>query len=286
MNTENRDYSTISPSAKMLLLMKGYTDIPFMKEAATLAMQPEAYVQDMNSTDARFWARVLHFEERYKSVNQLLTELDAQNILELSSGFSFRGLDMVQHKSVHYIDTDLPDVIHTKQALVDALNAAAEHKGKLELLPLNALDEAALNEIVSRFPDGPVAIVNEGLLMYLGMEEKTRLAAIIHKALKQHGGCWITADIYQQMDMSALGGRESSEDKFFREHNIEANKFDSFDAAKAFFTANGFEIDKEATTDPSQLTSLPYFIKTIPAEKLKELQGREKMRVTWRLRAV
>lgn len=283
MNTGNRDYSTISPSAKMLLLMKGHTDIPFMKEAATLAMQPEAYVPDTDHNDARFWARVLHFEERYKSVNRLLDELDVPHVLELSSGFSFRGLDMVQHKNVHYIDTDLPDVIQAKQQLVHALDKGG-HKGRLELLPLNALDETAFAATVSRFANGPVTIVNEGLLMYLGMAEKTQLASIIYKVLRQRGGYWITADVYQHMDMSALGGRESSEDRFFREHNIEANKFDSFDAARAFFTANGFVVEKEAVTDPAQLTSLPYFIKTIPPEKMQELQGKEKMRVTWLLR--
>lgn len=285
MNTGNRNYSTISPSAKMLLLLKGYTDIPFMKIAAELVSRPEAYEPDMNNTDARFWARVLHFEERYKSVDQLLNELEVSNILELSSGFSFRGLDNAQRKNIHYTDTDLPGVIAAKQALVQELEAGTAMKGVLELQALNALDEAAFEQVVSRFPAGPLAIVNEGLLMYLGMEEKKRLAGIIHKILAQRGGWWITADVYQKLELLQLGGRESREEAFFREHNIEENKFDSFEAARAFFTEQGFDIEKEAVTDHTQLGSLPYFLKNIPEEKMKQLSGMPKMRVTWRLRA-
>ena len=40
-NKTNRDYNTISPSAKSLLLMKGLTNIPFAKEAAQLLIDQD-----------------------------------------------------------------------------------------------------------------------------------------------------------------------------------------------------------------------------------------------------
>src|ERR1700744_1462716 len=105
MQTNQRDYSSISPSAKALLLLKGLTDIPFAREAAEIMMAPEKYEPDFTLRDLQFWSRVLHFESRYKSVDQLMRDVPIKNILEISSGFSFRGLAAVQKDGIHYIDT-------------------------------------------------------------------------------------------------------------------------------------------------------------------------------------
>jgi hypothetical protein len=81
-------------------------------------------------------------ENRYRSIDQLLNDLIIINILELSSGYSFRGLDYIIQKDVHYIDTDLSDVIAVKKEFYGSLKKeGANTKGKLELLSLNALDE-------------------------------------------------------------------------------------------------------------------------------------------------
>src|SRR4051794_26847107 len=117
----DRNFNTISPSAKWILLMKGYTNIPFARRAAELIQYPEKFVPDYEKTDRGFWGRTLHFESRYWSIDQLLAELPVKNILELSAGFSFRGLDMVQQEDVYYIDTDLPDMIEKKKELIKAL---------------------------------------------------------------------------------------------------------------------------------------------------------------------
>ena len=61
INLINRNFSTISPSAKSLLLMKGYTDIPFARQTAELLTYPEKYQPDFDKNDMTFWARTLHF---------------------------------------------------------------------------------------------------------------------------------------------------------------------------------------------------------------------------------
>lgn len=95
-NLTNRNFTTISPSAKSLLLMKGCTNIPFARQTAELIKLPERYNPDYDKKDTTFWARTLHFENRYWSIDNLLSDLAITNILELSSGFSFRGLDTVK----------------------------------------------------------------------------------------------------------------------------------------------------------------------------------------------
>src|SRR4030042_2794744 len=129
----NRDFSSISPSAKWLLLVKGYTNIPFAREVAGLLEYPNKYIPDFKKRDYTLWASAIHLESRYWSIDQLLKDLTINNILELSSGYSFRSLEYTMQKGVHYIDTDLPDVIATKKEFVKNLTKDGFNTdGKLE----------------------------------------------------------------------------------------------------------------------------------------------------------
>jgi O-methyltransferase involved in polyketide biosynthesis len=287
-NSTDRNYNTISPSAKSLLLLKGLTAIPFARQAAELLMHPLKYIPDFTNTDFLFWARVVHFENRYWSIDQLLPDLSIQNILELSSGFSFRGLEVTRREAIHYIDTDLPEIIAQKKEFLAALDGGdLNRKGKLETLPLNALDEKQFAETINHFPDGQIVIVNEGLLMYLNPEEKEKLCAIIHKTLKQRGGYWITADIYIKggPDRKSLKIDDKS-NQFFEQHRIEDNKFDSMASAKEFFRKAGFIIDQEAVPDYTKLCSLNYMLKNAGPEQSERLKKAGKIHATWRLKII
>lgn len=287
MNVNERNYNTISPSARALLLMKGMTPIPYARQAAELISYPEQYIPDYSRTEFAFWARLTHFENRYWSIDQLLEELPVTNILELSSGFSFRGLNEVKQRNVHYIDTDLPDLIAIKTNFVTTLQQGDfEAKGKLETFPLNALDEEQFLNLVNRFPPGEIAIVNEGLLMYLGQEEKEKLFSIIHKVLKERGGYWITADIYVKKlsDPSKVLLKDDKLEEFFTEHRIEENKFDSYEAAAEMLRKAGFVIDKEAVTDYAKTLGVGYLFKNATLEQIAEGRKAGKVSATWRLK--
>lgn len=162
-----------------------------------------------------------------------------------------------------------------------------EKKGKLEILPLNALNEDQFNEVVSHFPPGEIAIVNEGLLLYLSTEEKEKLCRIIHKVLKEKGGYWITADIYKKIGQLNLDTNfDEKTRKFFEEHNVEENRFESMEAAEAFFKKNGFFIDKEAAVNYQGLSAFPYVMKFATQERLQKFAAAGKIHATWRLKAV
>lgn len=281
----NRNYNTISPSAKSLLLMKGLTNIPYARQAADILISQENYKPDYKKRDFNFWARVVHFENRYWSINQLLADLTVKNIIELSSGFSFRGLQTIKEDGFYYIDTDLPEVIDLKNIFIKTLrdNDNSE-KSKLETIPLNALDEREFEKAANHFPGGKIVIVNEGLLMYLDNREKEILCRNIHKILKKHGGYWITADIYvKNKGMTDIIDDERQR-KFFEQHNIEENKFESFEAAKLFFNKVGFEIEKEAVFDHTKLSSLKYLLENANKGDLEKLGKRDKIQATWRLK--
>jgi len=318
---------TISPSAYALLMMKSHTSIPYVREAAALAAAQQAQASPTPSvTDLSggmeidpvdYWMRVMHFESRYWSINQLLEDLTATNILEISSGFSFRGLDLSHKKPVFYIDTDLPNIIAGKQRFIDALTAPGSpapaaspgspartptappttdaRPGHYELQPLNALDPAAFEAVINKFPPGPLTIINEGLMVYLDPTEKAQLCTNIRKALLSRPGHpasagpsssrWITADIYIKRAEDDAGMRSTAWRQWSEEHGLEEKKFTSFDEAETFFHSMGFEIEKEATQDYSRLTSFPQFLKAVGSHGLNELRrpGRPRLHATWRL---
>jgi O-methyltransferase involved in polyketide biosynthesis len=281
-----RNYTTITPSAKSLLFLKGYTNIPYARRTAELLSYPKPYIPDYEKKDLTFWARSLHFENRYWGINQLLEDTGVYNILELSSGYSFRSLETIKQAGYYYIDTDLPELIETKQSLIEDLRKdEAPSKGIMELLPLNALDEERFLEIVSKFPAGEIAIVNEGLLMYLSVAERRKLFGTIHKILKERGGCWITADIYIKNRIDKLHLTiDKHTQEFFEQHDIESNKYTSFEEAEEFFRQSDFVVDAKAEVPADKLSSLPYFFASLPQKRSETFQQSGKMQETWRLK--
>lgn len=192
-------FDSISPSAKSLLLTKALTIIPFANEAAGLILGDEKIKNSREKLSSiGFLLRLIHFETRYLSIDKALTEIGIKNILEFSSGFSFRGLHLSKNPSIFYIDTDLPQLIENKKIIVQELTKRFCNYPTDNLLmqSLNVLDEDAFTEVINRFPIDPVVIVNEGLLIYLDEEQKRKLCATIHNLLSDRGGYWITADIY------------------------------------------------------------------------------------------
>jgi hypothetical protein len=164
------------------------------------------------------------------SLDSLLFASGSLNVLEISSGFSFRGLSMASHHAhIFYKDTDLSEIISIKKDLTNQL-IRQEHltlKGKLNTESLNALDENAFTSAVDSMPAGRLSIVNEGLLMYLNQEEKAQLCQTIRKALLKRGGYWITGDIYIKKELEETTIPDAF-NQFLHAHHVEENKFDSF----------------------------------------------------------
>ncbi|MCZ4244783.1 hypothetical protein [Pedobacter punctiformis] len=285
----NRDYSSISPSAKALLLTKSLTTIPFIADAARLILGNDVVDQLAGDQhDDLFLKRLLHFESRYLSLDSLLFASGSLNVLEISSGFSFRGLNMaLNHPNVFYLDTDLAEVIQIKRDLTEQLirQEQLHLKGKLQTKILNAMDESAFNEVVNQMPAGKLSIINEGLLMYLNPEEKASLCQTIHRALKQRGGYWITADIYIKKDLGQAA-KSDAFGQFLDAHHVEDNKFESFEQAEAFFKTHGFKLVTKATSVWHQLSSVKYVSRELMNSLVKQAGTIGKIRETWALRAI
>jgi hypothetical protein len=288
-----KDYSSISPSAQSLLWMKALTDIPFAREAAKLVFGEEALPGETDErVTSHFLKRLLHFDARYWSIDTALGMVGLTNILELSSGFSFRGLQRALYEDVFYIDTDLADVITVKETLLKPLlRTLEEHPvGQLLLRPLNVMDEEAFLNLANRFPPGPLALVNEGLLVYLAEAEKRKLCSTIRTLLERRGGYWITADIYvhNKEEGNPLSfGVAPSISKFLLDHHVEENKFESFSSAESFFGSCGLRIAHKAVPDYSTLRSMELLKeKSNRLPNTPPIVTRQRVRETWILETI
>jgi O-methyltransferase involved in polyketide biosynthesis len=248
-----RDYSTISPSALSLLLMKSETTIAFAKEAAKLLWGdafPSELAEAQKAENAR--RRLRHFESRYRSLDQLLSEAGCSRVLELAAGLSFRGLALARSSQTFYADTDLPEIAQLKAQLIAKLEPAPL-AGTLYVSALNALDAEAFRRTLGQIPPGTLAIANEGLLVYFDDQEKARLAQNVRAALLTRGGVWLTADVYiQNPGGSAPTVGYGRSRAFIDQHRVEQNKFPSWAAAEHFFKQNGFKILKKLAHDHPQ----------------------------------
>jgi O-methyltransferase involved in polyketide biosynthesis len=243
-----RDFSTISPSAKSLLLLKSQTSLPYAKEAAELLFGAEAVgrAKDELLTTPGAELRRRHFELRARSVDIALAEVGASRVLELAAGLSFRGLAMAERTAdVHYVDSDLANIVAIKSEIAGAL-PTQPLLGTVRFVDLNAVDAEAFRAAVHQLPPGPIAILHEGLLMYLDDEERNRLATNVTNALRERGGWWITADIYVRTDAHVF--REERTKAFLEQHRVEEKKFASWGAAESFFTTYGFSVLKRSAS--------------------------------------
>jgi O-methyltransferase involved in polyketide biosynthesis len=222
---------------------KSQTGIPFAREAADLLFGAEGAALAREEAAKAPMAELmrLHFEDRYRSIDEVLSRGGLTRVIELAAGLSFRGLSFASRTDVIYVDTDLPEIVALKTELVRRLHPAPL-KGVLRIEPLDALDGNAFGGLVDSLPPGPLAIVNEGLLVYFDEDEKAKLASNVLRALRLRSGVWITADIYVRNSAFSSLPRDPRTRRFLEEHRVEENKFASWDEAAAFFERSGFEI--------------------------------------------
>lgn len=225
------------------MLVRSQTSLPYSREAAELLFGSEAVQRAADDTSDGVRLRRAHFERRARSVDDAIAAIAPARVLELAAGLSFRGLAAVERAAIEYVDTDLPEMTAIKQSLIPSLSSAPR-LGTLRVEALNALEPDALSKTVATMSDGPIAIANEGLLMYLDDEEKRCLATNIRNLLTTRGGVWITADIYVRTTQTIF--RDETTKAFVQAHGIDEKKFATFEGAEAFFTENGFAIQSRA----------------------------------------
>jgi O-methyltransferase involved in polyketide biosynthesis len=146
-------------------------------------------------------------EARYKSMISAIKTTGIHQVLELASGLSFRGIAMTTDPNMIYGETDLPELTREKMSIVERIPTMRQALGRPNLFfdQVNALDIKELNHALRHFdPKKPIAVVHEGLYMYLSRTEKETLARNIKDILSRFGGVWITPDFMVEAESEQL----------------------------------------------------------------------------------
>jgi O-methyltransferase involved in polyketide biosynthesis len=246
------NFAKISLTAKLAAYMRQFSDIPFAPDIASLVRAKKAFDRLLHhhalKTGDLDWYAPL-FEARHKSIGAMIRRCAPRQILELAAGLSSRGLSMTADPHVHYVETDLDEMIAEKRALLGAISRRHRllPRDNLRVLAANALDRDQLQAAVKSFrADQPLIILHEGLLQYLSSSETEQVAHNIHELLGQFGGIWITPDFSLKGDSANI----SDEQRKFRRIIAEAtdrtmydNAFESVEHLREYFRGLGFQIE-------------------------------------------
>lgn len=210
------EVSRVSSTAVLCAHVRQFSDIPNAAEIASALKSEEIFEQytagEGEIENLQFFAVLC--EWRYKAISSHIRDAGVDQVLELASGFTFRGLELLQSiPELVYIDTDLPGIVTEKLNLIARVSALQEFSDRLVYRAANALSEADLEEAIRGLSlTKPLAIVNEGLMNYLTMEDKELLARNIRALLLRFGGVWITPDFRVKSDFRAGGLVRSNRD--------------------------------------------------------------------------
>jgi len=210
-------FEKISLTAKLTAYMRQFSDVPFAKDVAQAVAARQAFdellrAHQLAADDLVAYAPI--FEARYKSIAGRLRATGTDQVLELASGLSLRGLAMTEaDPALTYVETDLEALTAEKRALVTRLRH--EHhlpdRGRYLLSAANALDLGELWDATAALRrDRPLAIVSEGLLQYLSPAELEVVAGNIRALLAAfaRGGLWITSDFSFADEVAPLSERQ------------------------------------------------------------------------------
>lgn len=131
-------------------------------------------------------------EARYKTIEQVRSQFNTTQILELASGLLPRGMLLSQNPEITFIESDLSGMIQRKQQFVQQLIGERSNLHFLVIDATHSLNSLSLNNYFQ--PNRPVTILCEGLLMYLTFAEKQQVFANVRELLQTYGGVWITSD--------------------------------------------------------------------------------------------
>lgn len=261
----NSDYSKISITAKMVAFFRQFSDIPFASEVAEfvrayealleisskmqVADEPEVADDTQNRggelpDEVKIFAPFL--EARYKSIETLIREAGIDQVLELASGVSLRGLAMCSASDMTYVESDLPGINEEKKRLLEHIFSQGTAKPpRHHVVNVNALNYSELANTLPLFlTDKPLAIVTEGLLNYLSKEERATVAANVRKFLTNFsGGAWITPDFITRQisdDVPEMIKRFRAALTGVTERQLNEAAFENEDAIADFATESGF----------------------------------------------
>jgi O-methyltransferase involved in polyketide biosynthesis len=260
------DPNKISPTAKLVAYWRQFSDVPYAREVSELIQARQVSEQILNqpiSVENMGWLAPM-IEARYKSLGAAVKRAGVKQVLELASGVALRGLAMSADSELIYVESDLQPMSEEKKRLVQKMRIHQEIplRNNLFYESADALCLEELKEAARHFSkEKPIAVIHEGLMPYLSLEEKEGLARNIHALLKSFGGWWITPDFTTRKELEKWNRNEELQSMVqsvgqLTSRSFKDSAFEDDQQVEEFCSRMGFEVSVSPQVDGSyRLTS-------------------------------
>jgi O-methyltransferase involved in polyketide biosynthesis len=247
-------YEPISYTARKILQKRArHTNIPYAREMAEAAGVPWRVSRPREWARHLVWGRVrsgLFLQFRHDAISAALKAYPRSPVLELGAGFGTRGLAEAEEREA-YIESDLPGVIAQKPRLVAAVRSGGPRPNHY-FMAVNACSRDDMQGAAAFILDlklrGPLAIVNEGILVYLSRDEQRAFRDNVRGILARcsPGGAWITPD-FSERDRDGGPLQTWMTRRLTRRVGRPFNRFKSDEEVRDFLAEGGMRGEKLAS---------------------------------------
>lgn len=173
------------------LASAGNKDAALVAEKLNLTFDETQNSATTTVSDEQMTTNMILVETRWRTSAAIAEKTGCKTIVDLPCGYTPRA-KVFSQKDIAYYGLDLPAAIGEAEPAILSL-IDEEKRSQVHFCGVDATNgeslKAALKDV-----EGPLCITTEGLLMYFTDSEVGALCDNIRMILKEHGGCWVTAD--------------------------------------------------------------------------------------------
>lgn len=277
MAVNTKSHSKIGPTAWYVASQRALSDIKYAKvvfEAIRPAMESATPEEREYLKNAGTNNLAPMFEARYKLTDKIIDHSGITQIMEIAAGLSPRGLAYTDYPDFIFVESDLPHIIREKR---DIIRNITGERPNLYLEEVDAMDGAALMHATRHFAQQPIAIVTEGLLRYLSMDEKAAVARNIHGLLEKFGGFWVTPDVAMARQHDRRDNTPGHQEGVLKLSGIDLqkNKFADTASGEKFMEELGFEVQRVPLMEVADELASPKAVGISMEEVRESFEGRE-----------
>ena len=173
------------------LASAGVQDAALVAEKLNLSFEETQNSFSTTVSPEQMTSNMILVETRWLTCAAIAEKTGCKTLVDLPCGYTPRA-KAISQKGIAYYGLDLPAAIAEAEPAI--LSMIDEDKRSLvHFCGVDATNGESLKAAL-KDAEGPVCITTEGLLMYFTDSEVSALCDNIRMILKEHGGCWVTAD--------------------------------------------------------------------------------------------
>ena len=173
------------------LAAAGVEDAARVAEKLNLTFEETQNSASSTVSPEQMTTNMILVETRWRTCAAIAEKTGCKTVVDLPCGYTPRAKAFSQ-KGIAYYGLDLPAAINEAQPAILSL-IDEDKRSFVHFCGVDATNGESLKAAL-KDAEGPLCITTEGLLMYFTDSEVGVLCDNIRMILKEHGGCWLTAD--------------------------------------------------------------------------------------------